>query len=172
MQLTGDDFDLFGLPRRYALARAELDERRRRLQGEVHPDRFASADAASRRLAMQRAVRVNEAYERLKDPLRRAAYLCELNQAPVRAEDNTAMPQDFLVQQLAWREALDEARGATELDRVAAELDAYRTAAYERLAATLDEAGDFRSGAEQVRALMFVERFADDVEERRDVEAR
>jgi molecular chaperone HscB len=172
MQLDSDDFDIFGLPRRFVLDRAELDARRRRLQAEVHPDRFAAADPASRRLAMQRAVRVNEAYERLKSPLRRAASLCELNGAPIRAEDNTAMPADFLVQQMAWREALDEAHGPAEVEAVAAELEAYRTAAYQRLAATLDESSDFAAAAEQVRALMFVERFADDVAERQAIEER
>ena len=54
-------------------------------------------------------MRVNEAYVRLKDPLKRAAYLCELNGAPIEAESNTAMPPGFLVQQLEWREALEEA---------------------------------------------------------------
>lgn len=167
MQLDGDDFKLFGLPRGFALDRSELDARRRRLQAEVHPDRFAAADSASRRRAMQGAVRVNEAYERLKDPLRRAAYLCELHGAAIRAEDNTAMPTDFLMQQMAWREALEEAQGPAGFEPVAAELDAYRAAAYRRLATTIDETGDFSSAAEQVRALMFVERFADDVDERR-----
>jgi molecular chaperone HscB len=170
MKIDRDDFELFGFPRRFALDRAELDARRRDLQAEVHPDRFASADAASRRLAMQWAVRVNEGYERLKDPLRRAAYLCELEGAPIRAEDNTAMPSDFLVQQMSWREALDDARAPDDVDAVARELESYRAAAYERLAATLDGAGDFRAAADQVRALMFVERFADDVEARQAAE--
>ncbi len=172
MQLDGDDFQLFGLPRSFALDRAELDARRRRLQAEVHPDRFASADAASSRRAMQGAVRVNEAYERLKDPLQRAAYLCELNAAPIRAEDNTAMPAHFLQQQMAWREALEEADGPGAFEPVAEELDAYRAAAYRRLATTIDGARNFASAAEQVRALMFVERFADDVDERRAREER
>ena len=172
MQLDSDDFDIFDLPRRFALDRAELDARRRRLQAEVHPDRFAAADPASRRMAMQRAVRVNEAYERLKDPLRRAACLCELNGAPIRAEDNTAMPTDFLVQQMAWREALEVASGSAEIEAVAAQLEAYLTAAYQRLAATIDESRDFAAAAEQVRALMFVERFAEDVDERQAMEER
>ena len=172
MQLDGDDFKIFGLPRGFTLDRAELDARRRRLQAEVHPDRFASADAASRRRAMQGAVRVNEAYERLKDPLRRAAYLCELNGAPIRAEDNTAMPADFLVQQMTWREALEDAQGGAELEQVSTDLDSYRSAAYRRLAATIDVSHDFAAAAEQVRALMFVERFADDVEARRAREER
>ena len=83
----------------------------------MHPDRFAGADAAARRAAMQSAVRVNEAYARLGDPLKRAAYLCELAGTPIRAEDNTAMPIDFLREQMAWRESLDDAGSRDESSR-------------------------------------------------------
>jgi molecular chaperone HscB len=166
MNLAADDFELFGLPRRFALDRGDLDSRRRALQAEVHPDRFAGADAASRRAAMQSAVRVNEAYARLGDPLRRAAYLCELGGAPVRAEDNTAMPLEFLRQQMAWRESLDDAGTREEVDAVARELAAERRLAYDRLAGALDGRRDFAAAGEQVRALMFVERFAADVDDR------
>jgi molecular chaperone HscB len=166
MLLDSDDFELFGLPRRFALEPRELEARRRTLQAQVHPDRFAADGAAAQRVAMQWAVRVNEGYERLKDPLRRAGYLCELEGAPIAAEDNTAMAPEFLMQQMAWREALDQAAGRDEVEAIAAELDAHRRAAYASLAAALDGSADFRAAAQQVRALMFVERFADDVEQR------
>jgi molecular chaperone HscB len=164
--LAIDDFALFGMPRRFDLERGELDARRRALQGEVHPDRFAHADAASRRAAMQSAVRVNEAHARLGDPLRRAAYLCELAGTPIRAEDNTAMPLEFLRQQMAWREALDEASSRDEIEALATELGSARRQAYERLGVALDEQRDFGRAAQDVRALMFIERFAADVDER------
>jgi molecular chaperone HscB len=166
MHLDRDDFQLFGLPRRFALDRTELDARRRALQGEVHPDRFAASDAAARRAAMQSAVRVNEAYERLKDPLKRAAYLCELAGVPIEAESNTAMPVDFLSRQMAWRESLDDASSPAGVEAVARDLASERRLAHERLARSLDEAGDFARAAQEVRALMFVERFAADVDGR------
>ena len=166
MNLAVDDFELFGLPRRFAIDRAELDVRRRALQAEVHPDRFASADAASRRAAMQWAVRVNEAYERLADPVRRGAYLCELAGVPINAEDNTAMPAEFLRQQMAWRETLEEAGSRDEIDAVERELGHERRLAHERLAAALDRRHDAVSAAREVRALMFIERFAADVDRR------
>ena len=166
MNLANDDFELFGLPPRFALDRGELDSRRRALQAEVHPDRFAGADAASRRAAMQSAVRVNEAYARLGDPLKRAAYLCELAGAPVRAEDNTAMPLEFLRQQMAWRESLDDAGSREEVDAVARDVANERRLAYGRLAGALDERRDYGAAVEQVRALMFIERFAADVDDR------
>jgi molecular chaperone HscB len=166
MNLAVDDFELFGLPRRFAIDRAELDARRRALQAEVHPDRFASADAASRRAAMQWAVRVNEAYERLADPVRRGASLCELAGVPIGAEDNTAMPAEFLRQQMAWRETLEEAESRDEIDAVERELGRERRLAHERLAAALDQRHDAASAAREVRGLMFIERFAADVDRR------
>jgi molecular chaperone HscB len=166
MDLALDDFQLFGLARSFALERGELDARRRALQGEVHPDRFAAADAATRRAAMQSAVRVNEAYARLKDPLKRGAYLCELAGVAIGAEDNTAMPADFLDRQMAWREALDDAASTAEVEALARDLGAERRLAHGRLAQALDEAHDFVRAAGEVRALMFIERFAADVDDR------
>lgn len=164
--MNRDDFELFGIERRFAQERAALDARWRALQAEVHPDRFAAEGAAAQRVAAQWAVRVNEAYQRLKDPLRRAAYLCELHGAPVNAEDNTAMPPAFLVQQLEWREALDEAKAPAEVEALADDVHERRAEALARLAETIDTRADWPAAAQQVRALMFIERFAEDVDRR------
>ena len=166
MRLDADDFELFGLPRRFALKRSDIDTRWKALQGEVHPDRFAAQGASAQRAAMQWAVRVNEAYQRLKDPLRRAAYLCELGGARIEAENNTAMPAAFLMEQMEWREALDEAQGEDELDALQDRLHRSRRQVLERIEQLLDRDGDAPAAAQQVRALMFIERFGHDVENR------
>ncbi len=166
MQLDANDFAVFDLVPRFALDEAALDTRWRALQSEVHPDRFAAQGGAAQRLAMQWAVRVNEAYRQLKDPLRRAAVLCELNGVAIDAETNTAMPGEFLVQQMAWREALGDADAVDAVVTIAAEVAEHRASALDRLAATIDERRDFADAARQVRALMFVERFAADVDRR------
>ena len=166
MKLDRDDFELFGIARCFALDRAALDARWRALQAEVHPDRFAAEGAAAQRIAVQWAVRVNEAYQRLKDPLQRAAYLCELNGAAIEAENNTAMPTAFLMQQMAWREALDEARELPVVEQLADDVAAHRGTALNQLQATLDHDRNYAAAAQQVRALMFVERFAHDVDQR------
>jgi molecular chaperone HscB len=166
MRLTDNDFQLFGLPERQAQLRADVDARWKALQAEVHPDRFAAQGAAAQRVAMQWAMRVNEAHQRLRDPLRRAAYLCELRGAPVQAENNTQMPAVFLMQQMAWREQLDDAGDETALqalDDDAARAEASALAAVERL---LDEVGDAQAAAAQVRALMFIQRFRADIDQR------
>ena len=166
MQLASTDFELFGIAPRFELDRAALDARWRAIQAEVHPDKFAVDGAAAQRAAMQWAVRINEAYQRLKDPLQRAAYLCELNGAAIQAENNTAMPTDFLVQQLEWREALDEAGSLVAVEALADDVASHRADGLNRLRSTLDDQRDFAAAARQVRALMFVERFAGDVDAR------
>ena len=168
MNLQSDDFELFGVPQRFAQERSALDARWKELQREAHPDRFAAQGAAAQRVAMQWSVRINEAYQRLKDPQRRAAYLCELHGAPIRAEDNTAMPAAFLMQQMQWREDLEDATTAAAVDVLAAEVQQARNAGLERCAALLDTEGDFAGAAQQVRALMFIARFAKDVAQRQD----
>src|SRR3954447_18403062 len=116
MNLTDNDFDLFAVPARFGQDRAKLDARWKELQREAHPDRFAAQGAAAQRVAMQWSVRINEAYQRLKEPIKRAAYLCELRGAPISAEKNTAMPAQFLVEQMEWREELDVATGQKDFD--------------------------------------------------------
>ena len=169
MNLQSNDFEIFGVSPKFALDRAALDARWKDLQREAHPDRFATADAQTQRQAMQWSVRINEAYQRLKDPLKRAAYLCELHGAPIQAENNTAMPAAFLMQQMQWREDLDEARSQDDLERMADDVATARRAMLQELQATADDLRDWPALAQQVRALMFVERFASDVENRLDL---
>jgi molecular chaperone HscB len=169
LNLQSNDFEIFGLDPRFELDRAALDARWKALQREAHPDRFATADAQAQRQAMQWSVRINEAYQRLKDPLKRAAYLCELHGAPIQAEDNTAMPASFLMQQMQWREDLDEATRLEDLERMADEVSTARRAMLQDLQTTADVHHDWSALAQQVRALMFVERFASDVENRIDL---
>lgn len=166
MKLDDDDFTLFGLAPRFALDRAELDRHWRRLQAEVHPDRFASQGTAAQRVAMQWAVRVNEAYRRLRDPLARGAYLCGLRGAAVDAENNTAMPPAFLMQQMEWREALDDAADAAAVQAIDDAVAAHEQAQLEQLRRQFDELNDAAAAAQTVRALMFVARFRQDIDRR------
>jgi molecular chaperone HscB len=166
VKLSDDDFTLFGLPQRFALDRTELDERWRALQAKAHPDRFAAEGTASQRLAMQWAVRINEAHQRLKDPLKRARVLCELRGVPLDMESNTAMPGAFLVQQMAWREGLEAADGVAEVRAIDDEVAAHERRMLDELRVLLDERHDTPAAAQQVRALMFIARFRDDIDRR------
>jgi molecular chaperone HscB len=166
MKLDSDDFELFGMSRQFEQDVAALDARWRTLLTEAHPDRFVSDGAQAQRLAMQWSVRINEAHRRLKDPMARAAYLCELHGAPIHAEDNTAMPGGFLIHQMEWRESLDEASTLADVEALASAVAIHRNQALGELRLLLDDQHDHAAAAQQVRALMFIERFASDVDAR------
>ncbi|MDP9876071.1 molecular chaperone HscB [Variovorax boronicumulans] len=168
MNLNDTDFQLFAVPATFAQDRAVLDARWKELQREAHPDRFAAQGAAAQRVAMQWSVRINEAYQRLKDPIRRASYICELNGAPLNAENNTAMPGAFLMQQMEWREALDDARDIAAVEVLQEDVETTRARALSSLDWLIDEKGDYPGAVQQVRALMFIERFGEDVEKKLD----
>ena len=168
MNLQSDDFELFGLTRRFAQDRALIDARWKELQREAHPDKFSAQGAAAQRVAMQWSVRINEAYQRLKVPLMRAAYLCELSGAPLNAESNTAMPGSFLMQQMQWREELDDASGAEVLEKIRLQVKLAEREMLLKLEQLIDQEADFGAAVAQVRALMFIERFARDVDTRLD----
>ncbi len=166
--MQSDDFELFGLEQRFAQDRSQLDARWKELQRQAHPDKFADQGAAAQRVAMQWSVRINEAYQRLKDPLKRAAYLCELHGAPVNAENNTAMPAAFLMQQMEWREELDEAHSAEDLERISLQVKRAGREVLQKIERLIDDQQAWTEAVGQVRALMFVERFAADVDKRLD----
>ncbi len=166
MNIDADDFTLLGLSRAFTLDRAQLDAAWKTLQGQVHPDRFAAQGAASQRVAMQWAVRVNEAYQRLKDPLKRAAYLCELAGAPVQSESNTAMPGSFLMQQMQWREALEDATTVDEVQALSEEVLLDRQARLARVTDLLDVSAQPALAAQEVRALMFIDRLLEEIDAR------
>lgn len=159
-----DHFALFGLPAQFALDEGELEQAYRRVQAQVHPDRFASAGAAERRVAMQWAARANEAFRTLRAPVSRAAYLCERHGQPIEAESNTAMPAEFLHQQMQWREELEEARERGEpAQGLAEEVEARRSEVLARVAAAIDLHRDYAAAAAGVRELHFIDRFRDEI---------
>ncbi|MES2899752.1 MAG: Fe-S protein assembly co-chaperone HscB [Pseudomonadota bacterium] len=158
-------FDLFQLPASFAIDAGALDAAYRDVQGQVHPDRFVNATDAEKRVAMQWATRANEAYQTLRNPQKRAQYLCELNGVDLKTESNTAMPMDFLMQQMEWREALGEARADKDLaalESLEAEVGAEREARLGAVGQQLD-AGDYEHAAQGVRALMFLEKFGEEL---------
>ncbi len=166
MNLQSNDFELFGFAPRFLQDSAAIDARWKELQREVHPDKFSTQDAALQRAALQWSVRINQAYQRLKDPLKRAAYLCELHGAAVNAENNTAMSGAFLQQQMQWREELDETSEAVALSELAAQVATAHHQLLQQCEALLDQQQDYKEAVQRVRALMFVERFARDVNAR------
>ncbi len=163
--LMQNHFDLFHLPATFGIDMSALDAAYRDVQGQVHPDRFVNASDAEKRVAMQWATRANEAYQTLKNPQKRAQYLCELHGVDLKTESNTAMPVQFLMQQMAWREALGDAKAAKDLDALEAldsEVGSDRKARMVDIGKLLD-AGDYEHAAQGVRALMFLEKFGEEL---------
>lgn len=168
--LNADFFTLLGLPRSFSLDQAALDERFRELQREVHPDRFAAADDAARRASMMLATQINEGYQTLRSPLKRATYLLSLAGVDIGAESNTAMSPAFLMLQMEWREQVADARAGKDL----AALQTLETGvseairkAYAELGARLDAltpGSDTQPAVEAVRQLMFLEKLYEEID--------
>ncbi len=114
--LTSNYFELFSLPVSFVVDTKALSERYRDLQRAVHPDKFANASDAERRLSMQLATRVNEGFRTLKDPLARARYLLELNGVELNDTD-TRLDGAFLMQQMELRERMDAVKGAADAEQ-------------------------------------------------------
>lgn len=171
LTLDSDDFGLFGIEPRFELQVPLLDDTWRRLQAQVHPDRFVQSDDASARKAMQWSMRINQAYRRLRDPVSRAAYLCELR--GVTMEGNRAtLPPAFLMQQMQWREALAQAGSSHEVEALEAEVRTAASSLTTQLRAQLDEHSDLAQGAAEaaqtVQRLMFLSKFQQDIDRKMD----
>ncbi len=171
MQPAGFDsqqnhFQLFGLAQAYRIDMAQLEQQYRALQVLVHPDKSVHLPDAEQRVAMQRATLVNEAYQILRSPLRRARYLLALHGVDIQEENNTVMPLDFLMAQMEWREAVAEAQQGCDVASLAQlevrllrethELEA-------QLAVKIDTEKDYAAAAGAVRKMRFMERLAEEI---------
>jgi len=168
LNFAEDYFTLFGLPREQALDLASLEKCFRAVQAKVHPDKHAHAGDSDRRLAMQWATRVNEAFQTLKSPGKRARYLLHLLGHDPQIESNTAMPVEFLMKQMELREAVMDARAAADevaLEAVRAGLLNEIKVDYQRLAETIDIAKDYAAAASLVRQLMFQEKLLNEIDD-------
>ncbi|MFM8758143.1 MAG: Fe-S protein assembly co-chaperone HscB [Methylophilaceae bacterium] len=108
-------FELFGLPAQYSIDSQALVQAYQQLQRQYHPDRYVNAEAQQQRESLQIATYANEAYQTLKQDTARARYLLQLQGIDTMDESNTAMPADFLMLQMEWREALEDAKHARDL---------------------------------------------------------
>lgn len=151
-----DYFALFGIPQSATVDAEKLREQYQKLQAAAHPDRHAAAPEAQKRAAVQMSARINDAYQTLKNPLSRAAYLLSLRGADAFAEDNTAMPPEFLMRQIEWRETLETADAETRaglLQTIAAERDAAQKDAAAALATN-----DVPAAVDAVRKWKYLEK--------------
>jgi len=157
-------FDLFGLAPAYALETDALERSYREIQSKVHPDRFAHAGDAERRASLQWTTRVNEAYRTLKDPVQRARHLLELQGVDVAFETNTAMPAEFLMQQMELREALENAKDSAALDELRKHLRQEKSSMERQIGDSIDKKKDYDGAAGLVRKLQFLDRLDEEID--------
>jgi molecular chaperone HscB len=167
--LTQNHFELFSLPQGYALERAELDARYRDLQRSVHPDRYASASDRERRISMQQATQINEAYEVLRDPLQRGRYLLELRGHTIEEQQSSHQDPGFLMQQMELREILAGIRQQDDplqaLDRLAQTVRGQYQSLQSALARALDGDADSEQAITLVLRMQFFKRLQDELQE-------
>jgi molecular chaperone HscB len=157
-------FELFGLAPAFALEGEALERSYHDIQSRVHPDRFAHAGDAERRASLQWTTRVNEAYRTLKDPVQRARHLLELHGVDVAFETNTAMPPEFLMQQMELREALENAKDPAALDALRKDLRKMRDALEGQIGETIDKKKDYAGAAGLVRKLQFLDKLDTEID--------
>ena len=164
---SSSHFELFGLPRAFSIDAQALEKAYREIQARVHPDRFAHAGEAERRASLLWTTRVNEGFQILKNPVSRASHLLALHGVDVAFETNTAMPQQFLMQQMELREALERAvarKDPDELLRIQQGLARDKASLEGRLAERLDRDKDYAAAAGLVRELQFLEKLEAEID--------
>jgi molecular chaperone HscB len=159
-------FALFGLPVQFEVDLARLQSNYRKIQSEVHPDKFVTASAAERLQSMQTATLANEAFQTLKHPTARARYLLQLQGVETLEDSNTAMPPDFLMTQMEWREAIEEAQSAKDILALESLLGTMKSEAKTMQSALADAIqSDPSTAAQIVRKLSFIDKVSADVQQ-------
>ncbi len=158
---SDDYFRFFGLAQQFNLDLSALEQAYLAIQKEVHPDRHARGSDTEQRLAMQMATLANTAFQTLKNPIQRGLYLCQLHGVDARLETNTAMPAAFLMKQMEWRESLeDQEEDLMALETLAEEVDRTKRDTLAEVTQALDGAKNFNRAAELLRGLLFIDKFA------------
>ena len=161
LSASDDYFRFFGLEQQFSLDLSALDQAYLAIQKEVHPDRHARGSDTEQRLAMQMATLANTAFQTLKNPIQRGLYLCRLHGVDARLETNTAMPAAFLMKQMEWRESLEEREeDLAALESLAEEVSQSKNDVLKEIAQAVDGAKNYDRAAELLRGLLFIDKFA------------
>lgn len=159
-------FELFGLPENFKIDTAALDAAYLLIQQQVHPDKHVKADDAQKRASLQLATYANSAYQTLRNPIKRGLYLCELAGLDAALETNTAMPKDFLMQQMEWREELDDAGDdSVKIEALFAQVVSTKDEYLKEVADLIDVNNDKSAALDKLRATLFMDRFQDEIDD-------
>lgn len=110
LDLSQSYFDLFSQPLSFDVDLTQLHQNQQDLQAKFHPDRFVNASDQEKRLSVQQASWVNEAYQTLANPVKRARYMLEVSGLDMKDESETTSDIEFLMEQIALREQMEDVR--------------------------------------------------------------
>ncbi len=163
-------FELFGLAPIFEIDNAALQAEQRRLQSSYHPDRFASASDQEKRLSVQMAAWINQAFETLRDPVKRSRYLLQINGAELPDDSATTSDGAFLMEQIELREQIDACREAEDpeacCDRIETRLASRAAELAADFARELD-AARLDAALQSSRKMQFIQRIQQQLSELR-----
>ncbi len=178
---TSNFYEIFSLPAGWQIDPSTLDSRYRQLQREFHPDRFAAKGDVEKRLAVQTTSLINQAYETLKSPLKRAQYMLELEDIDADQESHITSDMSFLMKQIAFRENLEDIRDSADplagLEAMRDDVQAqylqlqedfqaqYRTAQHH---AGKHSADNYNDALDTVAKMQFFAKLLDEIEQREE----
>lgn len=152
-------FVLLKLPEAFVIDLERLDQNYQDIQKEIHPDRFASFDDKTKLESIKKTAQVNDAYQTLKSPIRRAEYMLQLHGVNIHDEKYTAVPQDFLMQQMEWREELEtNKQNKLALEKLATEIQKNKNDIMNQLPAYFKCKDHLNDAIEITRKLNFIEK--------------
>ena len=162
-------FDLFNVVPAFDIDTALLAERYRELQRAVHPDKFANDTEQQKLLSVQRTAQINDGYQTLKNPIRRAQHMLSLRGIELSHETTTLKDGAFLMQQMEWREALEDIQHSSDpqdsIDELYESFAAYESQLTVKLAELLvsEDTADALLAADQIRKLKFMAKLQDEL---------
>lgn len=152
-------FTLLKLPEAFVIDLEKLDQNYQGIQKEIHPDRFASFDDETKLESIKKTAQVNDAYQTLKSPIRRAEYLLQLHGVNIHDEKYSAVPQDFLMQQMEWREELEtHKQNKLALEKLAADIQKNKNEMMNQLPSFFDHKDHLNDAIQITRELNFIEK--------------
>ena len=155
----------------WKIDRGVLDSRYRQLQREFHPDRYAAKGDVEKRLAVQTTSLINQAYETLKSPLKRAQYMLELEDIDAGQESHITSDMDFLMKQIEFRETLEDIRDSqdplTALDTMRNDVQVQYLQLQEDFQAQHSTA-NYNNALDTVAKMQFFAKLLDEIEQREE----
>lgn len=150
--MTQNFFDTFNLPVLFNIDIDMLNHQYRTLQKTIHPDRFVNATDAEKKQSLQKSTQINDAYQVLKDPIKRASHIISLHQV---LKEKT-LPPDFLMQQMEWEEEFETINDLEQVQLFSDKIDGEKKMLMDLLAMDLDEKKDWESATNIIGKLKFI----------------